>query len=296
MTSLANRLGGRVRFGEPMNRYTTWGVGGPAWAMCSVADASEAAFVGTATAWARMDCMALGRGSNVLVHDGGYHGVMLRLTGELASLKRQGDGLKAGGGASLNAAVKLAASVGLSGLEWAIGIPGTIGGAVAMNAGAHGADMSELLLEVELLNVSSEVQTMVGADLPSAYRSGGLPRGSLVLSVRLALTPDDPKQIAQRQADFLAKRRKTQPLSARTAGSVFRNPPGDFAGRLIEAAGCKGLTKGGAQVSQVHANFIENQGSATAEDILALMDEVAARVLDQFGVRLEREVLVVGNA
>ncbi len=292
---LQENLGERARFDQPMSAHTTWGVGGPAWCVCRVVSAEEAAFVIRATCEAGLPWMPLGRGSNLLVSDTGYPGVMLRLAGPLASLRREGDGLWAGGGAPLPAAVKFAARLGLAGLEWAAGIPATVGGAVATNAGALGSDMSRVTREISLLLGGGQVERLSGDRLPAGYRRWELPPGSLVLAARLGLRPDDPGEVSRRSDQALARRRQSQPSGLPSAGSVFKNPPGDFAGRLIEEAGCKGLSVGGAEVSTKHANFIVNRGWATARDVIKLMQEVQERVRRTFGVELEPEVEVVGR-
>jgi len=291
---IAARLGARARFDEPMSRHTTWGVGGPAWCLARVNSAEEAAWLAVACDAAGMACKPLGRGSNLLVGDDGYAGVMIRLGGELGKLAVEGAGLAAGGGAPLPGAVRLAARQGLAGLEWAAGIPASLGGAVATNAGAHGGDMAELTSTVTLLLPGGEIKTVPGAELPSGYRRRALPPGSMVLGAELKLRSASPAEVERRRKALLELRRSRQPLAARTAGSVFKNPPGDHAGRLIEAAGLKGLAVGGAAVSRVHANFIENRGGASARDILSLINTVALRVMEAFSVRLEPEVEVVG--
>lgn len=293
--ALQNSLGERARFEQPMSAHTTWGVGGPAWCVCHVTSADEAGFVIRSALEAGMPWMPLGRGSNLLVCDTGYPGVMLRLAGPLASLRREGDSLWAGGGAHLPAAVKFSARLGLAGLEWAAGIPGTVGGAVATNAGALGADMAGLTSEITLLLASGEVESLPGAKVPAEYRKRQLPDQSLVLAALLALSQDSLDAVSLRGDEALARRRQTQPGGMPCAGSVFKNPAGDFAGRLIEEAGCKGLSVGGAQVSPKHANFIVNRGRATARDVLDLMDEVREKVRQAFGVELEPEVEVVGR-
>jgi UDP-N-acetylmuramate dehydrogenase len=295
MSALANILGPRARFGEPLAAHTTWGLGGPAGCLATARDAAEAAAIVAACRAAGCPVKALGRGSNLLVAGAGFPGVMLKLAGALAGLKASGRVIAAGGGASLNAAVKLATRLGLSGLEWAAGIPGTVGGAIATNAGAHGADMAAVAARVTLLSAEGEVITLAGADLPAAYRRRALPAGSLVLGAELALAIAAPATIAARVAELLAQRKRTQPLGAKTAGSVFRNPPGDFAGRLIEAAGLKGLAVGDAVVSPKHANFIVNRGRATAAEVLDLMEAVRRAVAERFGVELTPEVEVVGD-
>ncbi len=295
MDRLRAQLGRRVSFAEPLSGHTTWGVGGPAWALCRVRTADEAAAVLTAARAVGRSCLVLGRGSNLLVADAGFPGVVLRLEGELAALRVQGNHLTAGGGATLAQALQQAADASLAGLEWAAGIPGTVGGAVAGNAGAHGRQMSDLTAEVSLLLADGRVVTTAGGDLPADYRRRELPAGALVLAARLELTPADPAAIRDLMRRAMQARRQSQPLGARTAGSVFKNPPGDYAGRLIEACGCKGLAVGDAVVSSRHANFIENRGAATAGDVLGLMRQVADRVKREFGVELEPEVRVVGD-
>ena len=295
MAELKRRLGERALLDEPMGAHCTWGAGGPAACLARARTMEEAAWIVRAAAEAEVPLMPVGGGSNLLVTDAGWPGVMLRLAGELAEL-RAGDGfIAAGAGASLAKAVNLAGRRGLAGLEWAAGIPGTVGGAVAMNAGAAGGCMADCTESVSVLDRSGAVREMPGRDLPASYRRRDLPQGSLVVAARLALTPDDPAAVAERMRTVLDRRRAGQPLQARTAGSVFLNPPGDFAGRLIEQAGLKGLARGGARVSPVHANFIENTGGATAGDLIGLMDLVAEKVKRRFGVELKREVRVVGR-
>lgn len=295
MQALRHILGGRARFGEPLAGHTTWGIGGPAWCHGRAHSAAEAKAVVRAAAKAGVPVKALGRGSNLLVADGGFAGVMLSLKGELARVEIEGQTMRAGGGAHLPAAVKLAARLGLSGLEWAAGIPGSVGGAIAMNAGASGGQISDVLAEVDLLLPDASRQTLPAAALKPAYRRGGLPAGALVLMATLRLGAGDPQAVAARTRAVLERRRASQPLDRRTAGSVFKNPPGDHAGRLIEAAGLKGHSVGPAVVSPRHANFIENQGGASAAQVLQLMDQVRHKVRERFGVDLEPEVEVVGH-
>ncbi|MFH1059724.1 MAG: UDP-N-acetylmuramate dehydrogenase [Pseudomonadota bacterium] len=295
METLRRQLGDRARFNEPLAGHTTWGIGGPAWCFCRVQSAAEAVAVAGAARVAGMAVKALGRGSNLLVGDRGFAGVVLSLAGELATSRVDGATIAAGGGAALPSLVRLAAEQGLAGLEWAAGIPASLGGAIANNAGASGGQMSELIETVELLLADGALQTLAGHDLGGGYRRGGLPAGAVVLGARLRLTFDDQAAVAARTRAILARRKATQPLGAATAGSVFKNPPGDHAGRLIEAAGCKGWRQGGAMVSERHANFIENAGKASAADVLALMERVRARVRAACGVELEAEVEVVGD-
>lgn len=295
METLRRHLGDRARFAEPLAGHTTWGIGGPAWCLCRVESAAEAALVLGASAAAGMAVKVLGRGSNLLVGDRGYAGVMLSLAGELAQARVEGAMILAGGGAALPALVRLAAASGLAGLEWAAGIPASLGGAIANNAGALGGQMSDLVETVDIILADGRREELPGAALTSGYRRGGLPAGALVLGARLGLSPDDPAAVAGRTRTILERRAASQPLGAASAGSVFKNPPGDHAGRLIEAAGCKGWRQGGAVVSERHANFIVNAGGASAQDVLELMERVRAQVRAACGVGLDLEVEVVGD-
>lgn len=295
MQTLGHILGPRARFGQLLAGLTTWGIGGPAWCLCRVESAGELRQVLAAAAGAGVACRVLGRGSNLLVADAGFDGLVLCLKGGLAGLEAQGSQLLAGGGAHLPAAVKLAARLGLAGLEWAAGIPGSLGGAVAMNAGAAGGQIKDVLASLTLMLADGQEKTIPARQLAMGYRQGGLPAGAVVLGVALALTPDAPEAVAQRTRQVLERRRASQPLDRRTAGSVFKNPRGDYAGRLIEAAGLKGLAVGDAVVSPRHANFIENQGQATAAQVLELMEQVRRLVAAHSGVELEPEVEVLGH-
>jgi UDP-N-acetylmuramate dehydrogenase len=292
---LVKLLGKRARFDLDLSRLTTWGVGGPVRFHCRIHTPNEASRVISLAEQANLPWMVLGRGSNILVADQGYPGVMLRMAGPLAKLELRETTIKAGAGASLPAAVKLAAVNGLSGLEWAVGIPATVGGAVAANAGANGYEMSDNTAEISLLLKSGKVSVFKGGDIKSGYRRRDLPAGSLVVSTLLQFKPDDEAMIQRRMKRLLERRLGVQPLNKRTAGSVFKNPPGDYAGRLIEQAGCKGLSVGDAMVSVRHANFIENRGKATAGQIIELMHMVADRVQSHSGIRLQPEVEVVGR-
>lgn len=295
METLRRHLGDRARFAEPLAPHTTWGIGGPAWCLCRVETADEAVLAAGAARAAGMAVKALGRGSNLLVGDRGYPGVVLSLAGELAQARVEGEVIAAGGGAQLPALVRLAAAHGLAGLEWAAGIPASLGGAIANNAGALGGQVSDVLEMVDLLLPGGGRESRAGAALTSGYRQGGLPAGVLVLAARLRLAPDDPAAVAARTRAIIERRAAAQPLNAATAGSVFKNPPGDYAGRLIEAAGCKGWREGGAVVSERHANFIVNAGGASARDVLALMERVRRQVRESCGVELAPEVEVVGD-
>ncbi len=273
----------------PLAPLTTIRVGGSADWLCRAASFGD---VVAALAWARersLPVAVIGRGSNLLVADEGFRGLALRLVGRLTSISARGTDLWCGGGASLPRAVQRAAAHGLEGLEWGASIPGTVGGAVAMNAGAHSGDLAQVLRWAVIC--APDGRRRVGVDdLSLGYRSSSVAAGEVVAAAGFALTRGDAAAIAARLADFRARRRATQPQRARTFGSVFTNPPGDSSGRLLEAAGCKGLSVGGARFSTVHANFIEATPQCRATDVLDLMRAGRRRVIDAGGPALMPEV------
>ena len=277
-------------------RLTTLGCGGKV-AFFIETDSSEslAAVMGVAAARG-IDWFVIGRGSNLLVADSGWDGLVIRLTGKLKECTVLADGrLECGGGAALPRVATVAAKAGLSGLEALAGIPGTIGGAVAMNAGAWGTAIGDLTEKV-LVCLPGACRTLEADSPEFSYRACELPVGSVVSRVVLALKPGEPEGIRAAMKDYRGRRERSQPAGERTCGSVFRNPTGEkSAGELLDRAGCKGLTIGGAAVSLTHANFIVNQGGASAADIIGLIDECRARVYRKFGVTLELEVKLLGD-
>ena len=273
----------------PLAPLTSIRVGGPADRLARVGSFRAAS---AALAWAREEGVpvaVVGRGSNLLVSDAGFRGLALRLVGRLTAISVRGSDLWCGGGASLPRAVQRAAAAGLEGLEWGASIPGTAGGAVAMNAGAHSGELAESLRWAVVCSADGR-RRVEPADLALGYRSSAIGPGDVVAAVAFALRTGDGEAIAARLAEFRGHRRRTQPQGVRTFGSVFTNPPGDSAGRLLEAAGCKGLQIGGARFSPVHANFIEAAHSTRATEVLALMAEGRRRVAAASGTTLEPEV------
>lgn len=268
---------------------TTIRVGGSADYLATVASFRAVVEV---LAWAKaqkLPVAVIGKGSNLLVSDEGWRGVALRLRGRLTSISVRGNDLWCGGGASLPRAVQRAAKAGLTGLEWGASIPGTAGGAVAMNAGAHRSDLSEVLRWAVIC--SPEGRRRVSPDeLDLGYRRSSVARGEVVAAASFALEPGEPEEIAARLDEFRGYRRATQPQGVRTFGSVFTNPEGDSAGRLLEEAGCKGMAVGNARFSPVHANFIEAAPGTAADDVLQLMRKGQERVLAEGGPRLTAEV------
>lgn len=230
----------------------------------------------------------LGGGSNVLVADEGVPGAVLHLA-NLNRIVRDGERVTAGAGVTLPSLLRATKDVGLAGLEILTGIPAQVGGAVAMNAGTRDGETFDHLVSMTVVDPHGQIVVRGPDTFRAAYRDGGL-GGAIVLQASFALTPDDPKAIFERFSQSLKRRNATQPVSQRSVGCVFRNPDGDAAGRLIEAAGCKTLRAGGIEVSGLHANYFLNEGSGSAADFVALMDEVRKRVRDRFGVDLHPEV------
>lgn len=237
----------------------------------------------------------LGLGSNVLAPDEGLSGIVLRLAGELKRVRRRGHRLSVGGGAVLGQVARRAAVGGLAGLEALAGFPSTVGGAVFMNAGSYGAEICDVLVSVRVVERDGERRRLSVAELEPAYRSTALAQSrAIVVRALFELPPGDPGTLLARIEELNAKRWASLPSGRPTAGSVFKNPNGDFAGRMIEECGLKGRIHGGAAISERHANVIVNRGGARAADVLALMAEAYRRVADRFAVELEPEIVLLG--
>ena len=284
---------GNLEVEAPLAPLTTWRLGGPAELLASAADRDD---VVRALTWAgarHVPWRLLGNGSNLLVRDAGVRGLVLRVRRALDGFRRDGEIVEAGGGASLPAVARFAAGAGLAGLEFAAGIPGTVGGAVVMNAGWHAEEIGKVVEEVEFVDGSGAERRLSRADCDFGYRHSSLREDpGVVIAARLRLRPDDPEALRARLEDYAASRRAHQPIDQPSCGSVYLKPEGDFAGRLIEQAGLKGLRVGGIEVSTRHANFFVNLGHGTADDALRLMAVVEREVEARFGVRLRREVEV----
>ncbi len=295
-TILRAACGERVRGDFPMAPLTTFRVGGPAALYLEPESQSDLAAAGRAVTHAGIPVVVLGRGSNVLVGDGGFPGLVLRLGRSYRWSARDGDRLSAGGAMALPALAGVALRHSLTGLEFGVAIPATLGGAVRMNAGAHGHEMAEALESVEVFRLrGGAAETVQASDAGLSYRRSALGEEAVVIGARVRLGRGDPSAIRGRMDEARAWRRATQPLNEPNCGSVFKNPPGDHAARLVEAAGAKGRRVGGASVSRKHANFIVAEPGARAADVVALMDEVRALVEAHDGVRLEPEVQLVGT-
>jgi UDP-N-acetylenolpyruvoylglucosamine reductase len=278
----------------PLSRYTTVGIGGPARWFARPRTESE---LQEALRWAAdegVEVVAIGLGSNLLVADEGVEALVLRLEGELAGAATKDDLLVAGGGAANAVCLHRARAAGLGGFEFACAIPGTVGGGVAMNAGAYGGDWKQILLRARVVSAGG-AQWRSPEELGLEYRRSALRPGEIVAAAEFSLMPRPVDEIKTTIADLQAQRKAAQPTNKRTFGSVFKNPDHELsAGRMLEACGLKGHQIGGAQISPRHGNFIENAGGATAADALALMNEARRRARDEFAVELEREVRLLG--
>ncbi len=295
---LAATLGavGDVRRDEPMSRHTTFGIGGPADLFVTVRSAAALATAATAARDAGVEVFVLGSGSNILVADGGIRGVVL--DNRAAAETDDGGGrFRVESGASFAAFARRVCRLGLDGMAWAAGIPGTFGGAVVYNAGAYGGCLADVLTRARLLQRDGSERWVEAGDLGLVYRGSALTRGRLpgeaVLECEVALTPGDPAAIMARVAEYDHRRLSAQPRG-RNAGSMFKNPPDSPAWKLIDAVGLRGARRGDAAISDKHCNFFVNEGAARAADVAALVEEAERRVRETFGVALEREVAFVG--
>jgi UDP-N-acetylmuramate dehydrogenase len=293
---LHERIGDRVRIDFPLAALTSFRLGGPAALYVEAESLDDLAEVGRAVGETDLPFVVIGKGSNLLVSDQGFHGIVLRLGRSFRWAARAGERITAGGAMPLPALAGVALSHRLAGLEFGVAIPASLGGSVRMNAGAHGHSLDEVLERVEVF----ELDRGATRDLPSAeagfeYRASRLPDRSVVVGATVQLRPGDPAEIRRSMDDARRWRRDTQPLAEPNCGSVFKNPPGDHAARLIEAAGGKGLVVGGARVSEKHSNFIVAGPGATATDVYRLITALRERVHDRFGVDLEPEVHLVGT-
>ncbi len=279
----------------PLARLTTVGIGGPARALAQPRTLDELERVVAWAAQQGLPVVPIGLGSNLLAADDGVDALVVRLTGELAAIEIRGELLVSGGGAANAVCLHRARGAGLGGFEFACAIPGTAGGGVRMNAGAYGSDWSQVL-ERALVVDPAGAGWLTLDELDLGYRHSALRPGQVVARVEFRLRTRPPEDVKGTVAEMNARRKATQPTNKRTFGSVFKNPQHELgAGRMLEACGLKGHRIGGARISPVHANFIENTGGAAAKDALALMAEARRRALDEFGVVLEREVELVGD-
>lgn len=280
---------------EPMHRHTSFKIGGAADVFVSVGSKEEFAKVFSLCKVKNVPTTVLGKGSNLLVSDKGIEGVVICLE-NLNKMTVSGEKITVGAGANLAALCTFAANEGLSGLEFAFGIPGSVGGAVFMNAGAYGGEMKDVLESVTAVNSNGEIFTLFGDELCLSYRSSAFQKnGATVLEAVFKLKKGSTEEIKASMTEIMKRRKDKQPLEFPSAGSTFKRPEGYFAGTLIEQCGLKGASVGGAEVSVKHAGFVINKGGATASDVLCLIKKVQETVFQKTGVTLEPEVIFIGR-
>ena len=286
-----------IKVGEEMRKHTSFRVGGPAACFVTPADEKELAAVIVLCRREEVPFFILGNGSNLLVGDEGFDGVVISMDSfSGCQVDKETGMVKAGAGASLKRIALEAYKASLTGFEFAAGIPGTLGGAVVMNAGAYGSEMKEVLKSVKVLTTRGEVQELPVSELSLGYRTSCIiPKQYIVLEAKIRLRDGDEISIKNRMDELARRRKEKQPLEYPSAGSTFKRPEGHFAGKLIEEAGLRGFSLGGAQISEKHCGFVINKENATAADIRNLCEEVKKRVLKNSGVALEMEVKTLGK-
>lgn len=280
---------------ESMKKHTTFRIGGPADLFAAPTTQEAVAEVIRICREQNYPFYILGNGSNLLVSDEGYRGLILQLYRNFSEILIEKDEIHVQSGAMLSVIAKRALEAGLTGFEFASGIPGTIGGAVVMNAGAYGGEMKDVLTEVTVLTKENEIRTIPAAELELGYRTSAVMKnGWIVLGAKIKLQKGDPQAIRAQMEELKEQRVTKQPLEYPSAGSTFKRPEGYFAGKLIMDAGLRGFSVGDAQVSEKHCGFVVNKGNATAQDVLELIRQVTEKVKEQFGVTLEPEVKMLG--
>ncbi len=294
----AEILGDRARREIPLGPFTTYRVGGPASLLLRAEDEDDLVRAAEAVAASGIDVLVVGRGSNLLVADAGFPGLAVTLGDNFATVVVDGLTVRAGGAVALPVLARRTAAAGLTGLEWAVGVPGSVGGGVRMNAGGHGSEIRNTLRQARLADLGGAlsgppVREVAAADLGLGYRRSSVGSRQVVVAAEFELAAGDRAEAEAELTAITRWRRENQPGGA-NAGSVFTNPPGDSAGRLIDAAGCKGRRRGSAFVSPKHANFFQVDDHGAAADVLALMEEVQAAVQQSCGVLLEPEVRLIG--
>lgn len=282
----------KVETDIPLSKFTTWKVGGPVQLIIWIDTIDKFIDMLVELKRFRVPYFILGNGSNILVSDEGVEGAAVRLRGKVANINFYGNTVEAGGGALLNSVVSKAYSMALGGMEFTFGIPGTVGGAIMTNAGAFNRTIANVITRAQTVTRDGEIKTYNRFENP--YREPLVPKEETVIRAWFNLKSRDETEIKKKMDDFREKRRDKQPWGMPTAGSVFRNPEGDNAGRLIEECGLKGVTVGSAKISEVHANFIINEGDAKADDIRKLIDLVSEKVRAEFGIELQPEVQFIG--
>jgi UDP-N-acetylmuramate dehydrogenase len=286
---------GKILFDVPMRQFTSIKVGGPADSLLFPKDVEELGKIFRCARRKRIPIMILGKGTNLVVKDKGFRGWMVCLTQGLKKIRQEGDVVEADSGLPLQRLVQFTIQRGLTGLEPFFGIPGTVGGGLAMNAGAWGVELKDVLLSMTLMKENGEVMERSRQRLKFSYRTLDLPASWVILKGRFQLRKGKKEEILEKVMSYSEMRKRTQPLDTPSAGSIFKNPKEGPAGKWIEEAGLKGFRMGQAMISDRHANFIVNLGKATAEEIIHLMEMVERKIYEEKGISLEREVRVVGD-
>jgi UDP-N-acetylmuramate dehydrogenase len=281
---------------EKMDKHTTFRTGGKADCYIKVSSQKELCDLIKLLKTMEREYYIVGNGSNLLVSDEGYKGIIISMLGSMSDISVDGDLIYAQAGALNSQVARVAKDNSLTGLEFAAGIPGTVGGAMIMNAGAYDGEMAGVVKSVDILNKNGEVMTLTNSEMDFGYRHSAIKNsGHIVLGASFKLQKGDVASIEAKMQDFASRRREKQPLEYPSAGSTFKRPEGLFAGKLIQDAGLKGYTVGGAQVSEKHAGFVINKGNATSSDVYRLIKDVQAKVLENSGVELEPEVIMLGK-
>lgn len=280
---------------EPMKNHTTFQIGGPAAWLISPRDYRELEAALAACRTEGKEPFLMGRGSDLLVKDEGIAGPVILLSDDFSAIHRRGNSLICQAGASLIKVCRFAAEEHLGGMEWAYGIPGSLGGGIFMNAGAYGGELKDIVTAVTYIDENGRMQTAVGEELDFGYRHSMFEgRACCIVEAELCLSPCPPEEINKKMTDYMGRRKAKQPLEYPSGGSTFKRPEGSYASALIDQCGLKGLTVGGAAVSEKHAGFVINKGGATAADVLALVAKVQETVKDKTGYQLECEIKVIG--
>ena len=294
LPEIVTQPGSRLRFGESLAKHTHFGIGGEATAYVEISTVSELAALAHFHKKWDVPTAVIGRGSNLLVSDAGFKGIGIRLVGALAKLEVDGNVVSVGAGLALPALSKTMSQRGLSGVEFAFGIPGSVGGALIMNAGAWGSSFGDVVTDVTVMDDTGELINLTHAEANFEYRHSSLDTYFCVTGATLTLAPGDVNSITERMQTLFKQKIETQPFVEENAGCMFKNPPGDSAGRLIDISGLKGYRIGGAEVSTVHGNFILNLDNATAEDVLKLVAHIQQQVREKTGISLQTEVKRLG--
>ncbi len=298
-SEISKLIKGEVRFDEPMSAHTSLKIGGSVDLMVFPEDPLSLKNILMAAQREDIPVFVFGAGTNLLARDGKIRGIAVSLRAfrsiELTRETRGNDAvLYVGSGVPLPLLLNLARKNGYTGIEALAGIPGYLGGAVCMNAGSFGTEISDVIVSVAIMNIHGEITIIEREKINFSYRSANLPDGSIILSTNITLRKDDPAEVNRRTEEFLKRKKASQPQGEHSAGSVFKNPESDTAGRLIDAAGCKGMRVGDVEVSRVHANYFINKGNARCRDFIELIETVKARVREESGIELEPEVRIIG--